>query len=184
MTQTSQGSDKRRHPRFTLTLPLEINGPDFHVATSTMNVSCGGVFCETEHFLPLGTEVKITMRLSFYVQNQKVRKTVSCSAKVARVEPPEDKGLGKYTIGISFVRLDAHDKEVLREFIHKKNLREAQELKKMYLTLKEMAGRLVELEECHPTAEHFRRVVNRSIIELDTVAHVLDHEISELIRLE
>ena len=47
-----------------------------------------------------------------------------------------------------------------------------------------MAARLVEVEECHPTAEHFRKVINTAIIELDAAAHILDYEINELKTLE
>ena len=47
-----------------------------------------------------------------------------------------------------------------------------------------MAARLVEVEECHPTAEHFRKVIERAVEELDTVAHILDFEINELKNLE
>jgi hypothetical protein len=42
----------------------------------------------------------------------------------------------------------------------------------------------VELEECHPTAEHFRKVIDRAVAELDAVAHILDFEINELKNLE
>ena len=58
------------------------------------------------------------------------------------------------------------------------------ELKRLYLQLKEMSARLVELEECHPTAEHFRKVISNAIAELDAAAHILDYEINELKHLD
>lgn len=50
--------------------------------------------------------------------------------------------------------------------------------------MKQMAARLIEVEECHPTAEHFRRVIDRAVEELDAVAHILDFEINELKTLD
>ena len=57
-------------------------------------------------------------------------------------------------------------------------------LKRLYLQLKEMSARLLELEECHPTAEHFRKVISNAIFELDAAAHILDYEINELKHLD
>lgn len=60
------------------------------------------------------------------------------------------------------------------------NFRDACELKNMYIKLKTMASRLVELEERHLSATRFKRVLNNAINEIDDIAHLLDREINEI----
>jgi hypothetical protein len=124
------------------------------------------------------------MKISFTINSHKVKRNVCCAAKIVRIEPPEPKEDVNYNIGIEFSNIGEDDKDFLLKFISKKNIKEATELKRIYLELKQMAGRLVEIEECHPTAEHFRKVIDRAIEELDTVAHILDFEINELKNLK
>lgn len=62
--------------------------------------------------------------------------------------------------------------------------KEAKELKEMYLRLKEMAARLVELEELHPKARHFRGIIDHAISEMDNVAHLIDQEVGEVLVIE
>ena len=64
-----------------------------------------------------------------------------------------------------------------------KNLREAIEMKGMYLTLLEIAARLVEIEERHRGATHFRKILEKAIREIDRVAHLIDREVWELRRM-
>ncbi|MCP4650934.1 MAG: PilZ domain-containing protein [PVC group bacterium] len=176
--------ERRSHPRFISTLPLEISTPDFNFQTRTTNLSCSGILCEIDRFIPVQTKLNVTMRLSLVVDDHKIKKSVSCPAIVSRIDPAEQKDIGNYNVGIVFLHIEGKDKEFILQFIRQKNLKEAKELKRLYLQLKEMAGRLVELEECHPTAEHFRKVISGAIMELDAAAHILDYEINELKNLE
>ena len=78
-------TENRKCPRFILLLPLEINAPDFHLETSTKNVSCSGIFCEINRFIPVKTELSVTMRLSLLSEDKKIKRTVTCPAKVIRI---------------------------------------------------------------------------------------------------
>ena len=176
--------ENRNHPRFILMLPLEIRSADFSLETQTKNISCSGLFCDVDRFIPRETEIKVSMKLSLKIDEHIVRKTINCPAKVVRIDPPNPRGDINYNIGVEFSSIREADRELLSKYIHKKNIKEAKELKKIYLKLKQMAARLVEVEECHPTAEHFRKVIERAVEELDTVAHILDFEINELKNLE
>ncbi|MFH2137069.1 MAG: PilZ domain-containing protein [Candidatus Omnitrophota bacterium] len=180
----SNGFDRRSYPRFVSTLPLEISTPDFQLETITKNLSCSGVLCQVRRFIPLKTKLKVTMKLPLVIDEKKVKKSVSCPAVVARIEPSEEMGGAAYKIGIVFLSIEGQDREFILQFIRQKNLKEAKELKRLYLQLKEMAARLTELEECHPTAEHFRKVISGAIEELDAAAHILDFEINELRHME
>ncbi|MFH1061417.1 MAG: PilZ domain-containing protein [Candidatus Omnitrophota bacterium] len=177
-------ADNRKHPRFILVLPLQISTEDFTLNTTSKNISCAGVFCYIDRFIPINTSVNVSMKLYYLVDGQKVQRTVKCNAKVVRIDSSENRESGTCRVGIAFDQIAGEDREILIKYIQKKNLKEAKELKKLYLRLKEMAARLVEVEECHPTAEHFRKVINTAIIELDAAAHILDYEINELKTLE
>lgn len=176
--------ENRKHPRFVVFIPLEIKTDEFCISTKTKNISCAGVFCEIDRFLPKDTEFDVLLQLSLLVDGHKVKKVVVCPSKLVRIDPPVKKDNGRYTVGIEFLKIEDKDRDFLLRCIRDKNLKEAKELKKMYLRLKEMAARLIEVEECHPTAEHFRKVINKAIEELDAVAHILDFEINELKDLE
>ncbi len=185
MIQNSQKkSNNRKHPRFVLILPLQISTSDFIVHTVSKNISCAGVFCDIDRFIPVDTDINVSMKLAYVLNGQKLQRTVKCKAKVARIDPAENRQKGTCRIGIAFDKIEGSDRDVLKQYIQRKNLKEAKELKRLYLRLKEMAARLVEIEECHPTAEHFRKVINTAIIELDAAAHILDFEINELKTLE
>ncbi len=161
-------------------LPLEISSGDFSLQTETKNVSCSGLYCEVDRFIPKETEVKVSMKIALTIDTRKVKKIINCPAKVVCIDPPNPRGNINYNIGLEFSNIEESDRDLLSKYIHKKNIKEAKELKRIYLQLKQMAARLIEVEECHPTAEHFRKVVDRAVEELDAVAHILDFEINEL----
>ena len=59
-------------------------------------------------------------------------------------------------------------------------LKEEEELKCMYLRLKEMAGRLIEIEEMYPHAKEFKEVIDKAIIDLESASHLIDTEVQTL----
>ena len=63
-------------------------------------------------------------------------------------------------------------------------LSEEEELKCMYLRLKEMAARLVEIEEMHPHARDFKEVIDRAIIDMENASHLIDNEVKTLMALK
>ena len=184
INKSSRRFENRRHPRFILMLSLEISFGDYCLETKTKNVSCSGLYCEVDRFIPKETEIKVKMKISLMINQRKVKKIINCLARVVHIDPPNPQRNIIYNIGIEFSSLKEADKDLLLKYIYKKNLKEAKELKRIYLELKQMAARLIELEECHPTAEHFRRVIDRAVEELDSVAHILDFEINELKHLK
>ncbi|MBU1044104.1 MAG: PilZ domain-containing protein [Candidatus Omnitrophica bacterium] len=177
-------SNSRQHPRFIVVLPLQISTEDFTLKTTSKNISCSGVFCYVDRFIPIDTDINVSMRIFNNSDGQKAQRTVKCKAKIVRIETLKNRENETYRVGIAFGAIEGNDLATLKKYIQKKNLKEAKELKRLYLRLKEMAARLVEVEECHPTAEHFRKVINTAIIELDAAAHILDYEIYELKTLE
>ncbi len=58
-----------------------------------------------------------------------------------------------------------------------KHLTEEEELKCIYLRLKEMAARLIEIEQMYPHAKEFKEVINRAIIDMENASHLIDSEV-------
>ncbi|MFC2061909.1 hypothetical protein ACFLUV_05300 [Elusimicrobiota bacterium] len=56
-------------------------------------------------------------------------------------------------------------------------LSEEEELKCIYLRLKQIAARLVEIEEMYPHASEFKAVIDKAIIELEDASHLIDSEV-------
>jgi hypothetical protein len=56
-------------------------------------------------------------------------------------------------------------------------LTEEEELKCMYLRLKELGARLVEIEQMYPHAKEFKNVIDRAIIDLENASHLIDSEV-------
>ena len=85
-------------------------------------------------------------------------------------------------IGIEFRDIPRKEYKKLGAFMKNRldNFRDARELKNMYIKLKNMASRLVELEERHSSATRFKKVLDNAISEIDDVAHILDREIDEI----
>ncbi|MGM0441633.1 MAG: hypothetical protein ACQEQC_04350 [Elusimicrobiota bacterium] len=56
-------------------------------------------------------------------------------------------------------------------------LNEEEELKYIYLSLKEMSARLIEIEQKYPHAQNFKSVIDKAIAELEDASHLIDSEV-------
>ena len=88
-------------------------------------------------------------------------------------------------MGIQLVEMSKIDQKRFNKFCAEKvaSFKDAKELKSMYLYLKSLVSRLIELEERHEGAVHFKKAIENAIKELDEVAHLLDKETIEVKRL-
>ncbi len=184
MERENNNFERRSHQRFHINSPLEIKGNDFQIMSEMKNISVGGVFCRSDRYIPVKTKLKVTMELPGQSHRKRQIREFTCPAEVSRIDPPQARGIRDYNLGIEFLSLAEQDRDLILRFVRRKNAKEAKELKKMYTQLKAMVAKLLTLEECHPTAEHFRNVISGAIAELDNVAYILDHEIDELRTLE
>ena len=145
----------------------------------TRNLTEGGLFLKTSFSVKEGT------RVSLELIPKKNAKPIVLYGKVMWTAQKDRHSYLYPGVGIKFDRVPRKQRKRLVDFIdHKyKIFREAQELKNMYLKLKDMASRLVELEERHASATHFKKALDNAIVEIDNVAHILDREINEIKRL-
>lgn len=141
----------------------------------TKDMTQRGLFLRASDSLPMNTRLKLEMELTPDTP------PVSVEGKVAWIAKKFNRGYYP-GMGIRITRIKKDEGKRLKNFLRDKfrNYRHALELKKMYLSLKEMAGRLYELEQSHPHAEHFRKVIDNAVDQIDQIAHILDREVWEV----
>ncbi|NQT47081.1 MAG: PilZ domain-containing protein [Candidatus Omnitrophica bacterium] len=142
----------------------------------TYDLSRGGLFMKTDKRYKVGQRVEISIFLSPNESPAKIKGRVAWIASKKK-HPSRYPG-----VGLEISHVEKNDKKRISAFMHKraKGMKEAKELKNMYLQLKEMAARLVDLEEKHADATHFKTAIKSAIAEIDNVAHLLDREAVEV----
>lgn len=141
----------------------------------TKDMTQKGLFLRTLKTFPIDTRLRLEIEL------MPDAPAVSVEGKVAWIAKKSQTGYYP-GMGIKITRIKRGEGKRLKSFLREKfrNYRHALELKRMYLQLKEMAGRLYELEQSHVHAEHFRRVIDSAIKQIDHIAHILDREVWEV----
>lgn len=137
-----------------------------------------GFFVKIQNPLPLGTELKIKLKLPDKAKAVVLLSKVAWIAKRSQV--------GYYPgMGVAITKINRGDSKRVKEFLKNKfhNYRQALQLKSIYLKLKEIGGQLYDMEQSHPHALHFKKVIDHAIKEIDKIAHILDKEVWEVKRL-
>lgn len=143
---------------------------------NTQNITTSGLFLRSNLRPREGSLVKLELNL-----NNKSG-PITLRGKVIWIANKKKQPYLYPGIAIKFEDIKQDCSKKIARFIKNKlaNFRDANELKNMYLKLKAMASRLVELEERHSTVMHFKKVINNAIHEIDDIAHILDREINEI----
>lgn len=141
----------------------------------TRDMTQKGLFLRTPKTFPIDTKLRLEVELPPDAPE------VSAEGKVAWIAK---KSQTSYYpgMGIEITRIKRGEGKMLKDFLREKfrNYRHALELKRMYMRLKEMAARLYELEQSHAHAEHFRKIIDSAIKQIDHIAHLLDKEVWEV----
>jgi len=178
--------ENRRHHRLAFEVPVELkrNGSKIFlkkraILVKTKNISKDGLFITTNKTYPPGTLLKLTLRLYYPDEPVHLTAKVVWVAK-KRLHPNVYPGMGLHIVHIS-----PEDRRRIAGYVleKSKNYKDALELQQMYFSLKNMAARLVELQERHSQAVNFKKVVDTAIEEIDAVAHIIDKEVWEVRQL-
>ena len=180
MEKIIASQNKRVDRRYKLDYCFEISDDVFKIQSQIKDISCSGIFCQTNRFIPLKTKLNVKMDIALFINGKRIDNTIRCIAEVARIDLLMRQNGGKYNLGISLSDISEDDKALILKFVKQRNLNEARELREMFRELKKMVEDLTILEEAHLKAENFRRVLNQAIEELESVACILDVEIEEL----
>lgn len=177
--------ERRRYKRLAIKIPVTWEwegGKKRNLADAFLfdahNITTSGLFVKT----PLQPRPKKGSRIKLEIGLNKEPKPIKLKGKVVWVAKKRKEPYLYPGIGIEFRNVPREEYKKLNAFIKNKlgNFRDARELKNMYIKLKNMASRLVELEERHLSATHFKKVLDNAISEIDDVAHILDREINEI----
>ncbi|MBU1044105.1 MAG: PilZ domain-containing protein [Candidatus Omnitrophica bacterium] len=172
--------DKRVYNRFKVNFSFEIKGDDFSFRSEMKDISCSGLFCQTEHYIAPKTELKVVLNIPICQDSKIEKKKFTSLGKVVRIDPQVESAGADYNLGISFDPITQAEKDLILRFISQRNVKESEELRDMYYELKKTIIKLEALEDSHPTAEHFCKVITQAIKELDEVVNSLDQEITEI----
>ncbi len=177
MEKVYNSKNKRIYNRFKVNFDFEVKGDDFCFKTEMRDISCSGIFCSSTHYIAPKTRLKVILGIPIFIKQKIERKIFTSWGKVVRIDPPVQREGAEYQLGIAFGNISQEEKKLIISFIRQRNIKEAEELRDMYNELKKTISSLEALEESHPTAEHFCKVITQAISELDDVANSLDHEI-------
>lgn len=175
--------DRRRYKRLAIKMPISWRSEGekkSNLADAFLfdirNITPSGLFVRTS------VKPKKSSRLELIININRKGKPIILKGKVVWIASKKKHPYLYPGIGIAFEHIPRDEYKKLNTFIKDKliNFRDARKLKDMYIKLKNMASRLVELEERHSSAIHFRKVIDNAINEIDDVAHILDREINEI----
>jgi Tfp pilus assembly protein PilZ len=175
--------ERRRYKRLAIKIPITWDGEGLkkrNIADAflfdTHDLTTRGLFLKTPLRPKRGSHINLTIKLD------RRSKPIRLKGKIRWIAKKREHSYLYPGIGIEFKDVSLKDRRNLNAFIKNKlsNFRDARELKNMYLKLKNMASRLIELEERHSSATRFKKVLDNAIREIDDVAHILDREINEI----
>ena len=113
--ESASTREKRKHPRFYLSLPIEfkmMDAPSIHGAM-IVNASETGLLIQSPHKMAVGTRLSIAVLFSkgFELANFKV------SAEVVWIKPYSDEGRKGYELGVKFTQILEEDRQKLKHLL-------------------------------------------------------------------
>ena len=118
MNEQNNNFNRRINERFEAQLPLKIGTEGFHFESTTKNISCSGVYCQIEFFLPLMTKLEITMHLTLIEDNKRIEKAFTTNAVVVRIDPEFDQpGCTVYQVALFFMGIKEEHRDLIASYI-------------------------------------------------------------------
>lgn len=166
--------EKRKNRRLVFKMPVYIENSKG--SFSTRDISLGGLFISVHSRSKYKKGEELTLILDVKSNRFLIPVKVIWIAKknIHRFHYPG--------IGVNILKDKFKQRREFSEFIKNRvaNYKDAELLKQMYMKLKIIAAKLLEIEERHQNFGHFKDAIDVSIKELDSVAHLLDKEILEV----
>jgi len=121
-----RGSEKREHPRVEARLAMQLAEETLGealVTTESLNISRGGVYCESSEYLAPLSKVALTVVLPAFVKGGRTS-MLRTEGVVVRCEAlPSLRGRKRYQIACCFTGLDADARGLLDQFVSWRALR-------------------------------------------------------------
>ncbi|MCF6148557.1 MAG: PilZ domain-containing protein [Candidatus Kuenenia sp.] len=111
--------EKRKHPRIEASMLIKIQIEDVAVLATTINISCSGIFCQTEMYIPIKSKVKLLFALPYYGDQKKQIEQMECCGEVVRVQLDltDVRKMPAYNIAISFTNLNEQERKKIDNYI-------------------------------------------------------------------
>jgi len=115
----TEHDDRRKHRRVDSRFEIQLGGgaePSDRVATSGLNISMGGVYCEVPYYVPMMTKLAATLVLPMRPGHDEA--VLEAEMIVVWSEPEvEIPGCESYQIGCAFLPMDEEQKALLSRHI-------------------------------------------------------------------
>jgi len=107
--------ERRKYPRFEHRFPIKVAVDGYDFITVTQNVSCVGVYCHINKYMPPFT--KVMVRLILPVMTEKGRKDyeVQCKGVVVRTDDEEE---GGFNIAVFFNEMNEDQRRKISQYIN------------------------------------------------------------------
>lgn len=112
-TTTNDNSNKRKHPRKSSRLLVQLYGKDFQIYTNAVNIGAGGAFINTLYLLTEGTPLSLKLQLPDSDQ------TIDLKGRVVRqvTESSELPTMDHIGMAIQFTELNADSEKLITQMV-------------------------------------------------------------------
>lgn len=121
-----RGKDKREHPRVEARLAMQLAEESLGealVTTESLNISRGGVYCESSEYLAPLSKVALTVILPAFMKGGRTSMLRSEGVVVRCEALPAVRGRKRYQLACCFTGLDTESRTVLDQFVAWRALR-------------------------------------------------------------
>jgi hypothetical protein len=113
MTQARR-TEKRQYPRIEQRLPLKIAANGYDFTTSTHNVSCVGLYCRVEKYIPPFTRIMVKLNLPVAGSRGNDTCDVECRGVVVRTDDEKE---GGFNIAVFFNQINDNQRQKISHYI-------------------------------------------------------------------
>lgn len=111
----NKSSERRQYPRINRALPLKIAANGYQFATSTENVSCVGVYCRLDKYIPPFTKIAVKVVLPVMAEGKMKDVEVDCHGVVVRTD---DDAKGGFNIAVFFNGIQENQKKKIAQYVN------------------------------------------------------------------
>ncbi len=109
-------AERRLYPRLEKKLPLNVAADGYDFATTTQNISCVGVYCHVNKYIPPFTKIAVKIRLPKTSSITPRECDVECKGVIVRTE---DEKKGGFNIAIFFNEIKDSQRHKISGYIRK-----------------------------------------------------------------
>ncbi|MCF6148237.1 MAG: PilZ domain-containing protein [Candidatus Kuenenia sp.] len=130
MKQDNNSEQRREHQRITTCIPVIISAFYSSFKGMILNLSCGGVQCVLEEFLPLKTKVQVAFKLPI---NQFESQQIRLQGIVIRFDQSsKTNAYDNYKFAVQFSEVSPNEKKIIEDYIAERKKTSDNQLKDIY----------------------------------------------------